>query len=107
METPYADFIRLFNAGQYFEAHAALEVLWKAEQGADRKFFQGMIQIAAVFVHLQRRNMTGARILYEKARLNLEGYGPVFRGVPVPELLQAVAGCLDRQDAACPFKLSP
>ena len=106
MGTRYAEFIRLFNKGHYFEAHEALETLWRTGKDRDRKFFHGMIQIAAVFVHLQRQNRTGARDLYERARRNLEGYGPVFRGVPVPEFLETVAGCLDRQKIVCPFKIS-
>ena len=106
MDSPCAEFVRLFNAGRYFEAHEALDGLWRTGNEGERRFFQGMIQVAGVFIHLEKRNQTGAWDLYEKAYCNLEGYGPAFRGVPVMEFLEAVAGCLDREDAVCPFKLS-
>ena len=36
-----------FNRQLFFECHETLEELWLEERGEDRKFYQGIIQIAA------------------------------------------------------------
>jgi uncharacterized protein len=41
---------RLFDAGEFFEAHEAWEQHWKVVTDAtERRFFQGLIQVAAAF----------------------------------------------------------
>jgi predicted metal-dependent hydrolase len=41
---------RLFDAGAFFNAHEAWEELWRSETDqAQRRFLQGLIQIAAAF----------------------------------------------------------
>lgn len=50
----------LFNDEQFFEAHEEWEQLWKLEAGADKTFLQGLIQVAAHFVHLKKGNWSGA-----------------------------------------------
>ena len=62
----------LFNDGAFFEAHEAWEELWLVEQGRDKTFVQGLILIAAHFVHLKKGNWSGATKValnaYEKLR---------------------------------------
>jgi hypothetical protein len=43
-----------FNAGAFFEAHEDWEDLWHEAEGAERRWLQGLIQIAAAFVHFER-----------------------------------------------------
>ena len=61
----------LFNSGKYFEAHEAWEEVWKHSEGALRNFSQGLIQIAAGCVKIQRRQPAAA------ARLLAKGMGRV------------------------------
>ena len=51
----------LFNGARYWHAHEAWETLWRAAEEQDRDFYQGLIQVAAGLLHLQRRNARGAR----------------------------------------------
>ncbi len=90
----YLQFIRLFNAQKFFEAHEVLELLWREEKGPDRDFYQGLIQIAAVFVHLQKNNLPGAQRLLETAAAYLKPYAPFCHGVLIEELLAAVRQAL-------------
>src|SRR5438034_4268135 len=53
--------VALFNGARYWHAHEAWETLWRASDDEDRDFYQGLIQIAAGLLHLQRRNRRGAR----------------------------------------------
>jgi len=50
----------LFNQREYWSAHEAWEGVWmEAEPGA-KKFYQGLIQLAAGYVKLQQRHYKGA-----------------------------------------------
>ncbi len=85
----------LFNRGAYFEAHEALEDLWRAADPADKLFLQGLTQIAVGMVHHQRGNLVGARSLLPRGMANLEGYPEQHLGIDVAALRVAVTACLD------------
>ena len=70
----------LFNAGKYFEAHEALENVWKAEKGRIRDLYQGILQIAVVYLHITRGNYNGAVKVHERSRKWLEGLPAVCKG---------------------------
>ncbi|MBI3543111.1 MAG: DUF309 domain-containing protein [Deltaproteobacteria bacterium] len=61
---------QLFNDEKFFEAHESWEDLWHVESGRDRVFVQGLIQVAAHFVHVRKGNWSGAKsvaqLAYEK-----------------------------------------
>lgn len=61
----------LFNDEKFFEAHEAWEDLWNLESGRDKTFVQGLIQVAAHFVHLRKGNWSGCRSVAELAREKL------------------------------------
>src|ERR1700730_12698209 len=39
-----------FNTERFFEAHEAWEEVWLASTGTEKRFLQGIIQIAAAFI---------------------------------------------------------
>ena len=52
----YVGFFRCFNAQIYYEAHDVLEEVWLPIRGQPQaKFYQGLIQMAGAFVHLQKK----------------------------------------------------
>ena len=53
--------VALFNGVRYWHAHEAWETLWRSAPDEERDLYQGLIQIAAGLLHLQRRNLRGAR----------------------------------------------
>ncbi len=71
---------RLFNAGEYWEAHEAWEVPWNAAKAAgdttEAQYIQGLILFAAA-IHKRRHydNAAGGRRNFEKALRRLEGLG--------------------------------
>lgn len=67
----FAEGIRCFNEGKFFEAHELWEENWKAAKGTARLFFQGIIQAAVALLHAQRGNYAGAISVYFKSRRNL------------------------------------
>ena len=63
-----AEGLRLFNAGEYFEAHEALEDAWNAEPGKVRELYRGILQIAVVYLHITRGNYNGAVKVYGRSQ---------------------------------------
>jgi predicted metal-dependent hydrolase len=68
--------IRLFNAGEYFECHEALEEIWLPAQGIEREFLHAVIQAAVALYHHQRGNYKGAASVYERSRRKLAALPP-------------------------------
>lgn len=52
--------IQLFNQGDFFAAHEALENAWRAEKSDIRYLYQGILQVGVACYHLQRGNYSGA-----------------------------------------------
>lgn len=90
----YVEFIRLFNDEKFFEAHEVLESIWRKEQSEARDFYHGLIQIAAVFVHIQKGTPEGGKELLKKAAKYLEPYQPVFMGLHLTKLLSETESAL-------------
>jgi predicted metal-dependent hydrolase len=100
----FAQGLRLFNEGRYFECHEAWEEVWKRATGDEKRFYQGLIQAAVAILHAERGNFDGARSLYEKAREKLEGFPSEYAGIALADLRAELArfftGALDQQSVA-------
>lgn len=93
-DDPVEKYARLFNQGHFFEAHEVLEETWKQSSGADREILQGLIQVAAAMVHLQRGTRAGAEELLQKLPVrNLEKVES-WRGIRTARLFHDVLACL-------------
>jgi hypothetical protein len=100
----HREFARLFNEEKFFEAHEVLEDLWRKTAAPSRVYDQGLIQIAAALVHVQKRNTAGALQLLDKAKVNLVSCPPGYQGFAVPSLLENTKCCID---GAAPFPKIP
>ena len=86
-------FLQCFNSGRYFEAHDVLEQTWlPARGGNEARFYQGLIQVAGAFVHLQKRRWQPALSLLRLARVKLRAYPTWHQGLD----LGAVVALIDR-----------
>jgi hypothetical protein len=82
--------IEEFNQQMFFECHETFEELWLEEHGEERRFFQGVIQIAAGFFKLQQGVPVGAIKLWRTGLEKLTPYQPVYLGMNVEALMQSV-----------------
>ncbi len=57
-----------FNGGRHWEAHESWETAWKLIDGAAKQHIQGMIQLAAVIVHLKKGSLLPALELAKLAK---------------------------------------
>ncbi len=91
--------ILLFNSGQYFQAHEALEEAWRQESAPIRDLYRGLLQAAVVYLHASRANYAGAVKVYDRCMRWLRGWPPVCRSVDVARLradLEALRGEIER-----------
>ena len=83
--------IELFNRGEFFEAHEALEDVWRAAPVSEKKFLQGLIQVAVALHHFGNGNLAGARSVLRRAFRNISLYPEGFGGIDSAGLLRSVA----------------
>lgn len=77
-----------FNAGAYFACHETLEGLWLRDETPQRAFYQGLIQIAAAFVHVGRGNPRGVVPLLDAGLAKLAAFPEVCHGLDLRSLRQ-------------------
>jgi hypothetical protein len=100
--------VALFNGVRYWHAHEAWETLWRAAPEDERPFYQGLIQVAAGLLHLQRRNARGARNKLAEGLAKLRPYEPVHRGILVNELMGKGGRVLaELEDGQLPYLIPP
>jgi hypothetical protein len=93
----------LFNGGEYWRAHEALETVWRSiirtaepDAAAEGLIWQGFIQAAAALLHLERGNQHGVTTVGSAALVKLDG--PQHEGVEFEmshfraQLARALAG---------------
>ena len=101
-----AEGLRLFNAGEYFEAHEALEEAWNAEKGKVRDLYQGILQIAVVYLHITRKNYNGAVKVYTRSQKRLKDWPAVCRGIKVEKLRRDAETVIHEVQRLGPERLS-
>ena len=100
--------VALFNGARYWHAHEKWETLWRGAPDEERDFYQGLIKIAAGFLHLGRRNRRGARNKLSEGIAHLEPYGPIHEGIGVSELVGKAKEVLaDLNAGANPYLIPP
>ena len=80
--------INEFNDREYYACHDTLEALWMDSIDPDKKFYQGVLQIAVACYHLHNRNWRGAVTLLGEGIGRLPYYQPVYAGIDVARLIQ-------------------
>ncbi len=99
--------IRLFNAERFFEAHEVLEDAWRAAPQADKKFLQGLTQLAVAFHHYSTGNLVGCRSVMARAIRNISASPNGLFTLQTQEIVDAVAPCLRALDENRPLTELP
>jgi len=103
----WRDGVALFNRRQFFECHERWETLWKRSTGADRLFYQAMIQAAAALLHAAKGNRRGALSLWSKAGEKLDTFGDHFKGVALDRLRAEIGAYVDETATDSPRGTPP
>jgi predicted metal-dependent hydrolase len=79
--------IHEFNAGEFFEQHETLELLWRATPGEIRHLYEGILQIGVGMHHLlKNRNFHGAAVKLDHGIRLLEAFPTTCHGIDIGRL---------------------
>lgn len=93
-ERLYQKGLEAFNSRQFFEAHELWEDVWRETPEPDKKFLQGLIQVAAAFHHHSRTNLLGMQRQLQAGLLKLDAFPEVYGELEIEPLRDAVRGWL-------------
>lgn len=89
-QAPLSDLARhglaLFNHGEYFEAHEALEEAWNGDVTPGRELYRAVLQVAVAYLQIERGNYPGAVKMFLRVRQWIEPLPDTCRGVDVAAL---------------------
>ena len=84
--------IEEFNRREYYACHDTLEALWMEAGEPEKRFYQGILQIAVSLYHLGNENWRGAVMLMGEGIRRLRDYEPSYFGIDVETLVtQSIA----------------
>ncbi len=103
----YREGIERFNHAAFFDAHEVLEDVWRAAPAAEKKFLQGLIQVAVALYHHGNGNSVGARSVLRRASRNLSRYPENFGGINSALLLSSISAWQRALDEGTPVPPLP
>lgn len=78
--------LELFNHGEYFEAHEALEAAWNEDDTPGRELYRAILQVAVAYLQIERGNYNGAIKMFLRLRQWIDPLPETCRGVDVSRL---------------------
>ena len=87
-DSELASAIDQFNRQDFYACHDTLEALWVEAPTDEKKFYQGLLQVAVAYYHLGNSNWRGAVVLLGEGRFRLLSYAPSYAGIDVAQLRQ-------------------
>ncbi len=91
--------VALFNGGEYWESHEAWEDLWREGNPTERLFYQGLIQVAAGFVKIQKVWHAPAVLNLQKGLSKLEVLGDPDVPIDLPAFVRETRAVLENLKA--------
>jgi uncharacterized protein len=73
--------VEQFNQGEFYACHDTLEAVWIEAPEADKKFYQGILQIAVALYHLGNQNWRGGVILTGEGLNRLRSFPDDYAGL--------------------------
>jgi uncharacterized protein len=93
-----------FNQQQFYACHDTLEAIWVDALEIDKRFYQGILQVAVGCYHLSNDNLRGAIILLGEAVRRLCDYQPDYEEIDVEQLLTQTMALLQALQQLPPEK---
>jgi predicted metal-dependent hydrolase len=88
--------IEQFNAGEFFEQHETLELLWRDTRAPVRGLYHGILQVGVGFHHWRNGNFHGASTLLEEGIRRLRPFAPRCQGIEVDALVADAIAARER-----------
>lgn len=81
--------VQQFNQGDYYACHDTLEALWMEAGDPERRFYQGLLQIAVGYYHFTNNNWRGCLIVLGEGIAKLSDYYPSFLELEMESFVKA------------------
>jgi len=91
------DGIFYFNNERFWESHEALEGAWKQCQDDEKELIQGIILVAAAFVHYQKYENEICLSVLNRALKKLHGKSGEYHNVSIDSIKQNLIEMLDKK----------
>jgi len=88
--------IELFDAGEFFEQHETLELVWRETRAPVRGLYHGILQVGVGFHHWRNGNYHGASTLLDEGIERLRPFAPRCQGVDVASLIADATAARER-----------
>ncbi len=73
--------VQLFNDEKYWQAHEVLEYVWKNATGVEKEILNGIILVAAAFVHDQKDEQDVCISILERAIKKFDHASGIYHGI--------------------------
>jgi replication-associated recombination protein RarA len=83
--------VELFNDERYWEAHEALEYVWKNATGTEKEILNGIILVAAAFVHDEKDEQDISISILRRAKRKLDRTGDKYYGINTGKIVDALS----------------
>ena len=84
-----------FNAQKYWSAHELLESVWKNSEGNEKEILNGIILVAAAFVHEEKDEADICISILKRAIKKLENGAGNYRGIDIDKLKEHVVKIIE------------
>src|SRR5919107_1761896 len=83
--------VQLFNDERYWEAHEALEYVWKNATGIEKELLNGIILVAAAFVHDEKDEQDVCISILQRARKKLDRDSGIYQGIDTNRIAEMIS----------------
>ena len=83
--------VELFNDERYWEAHEALEYVWKNATGTEKEILNGIILVAAAFVHDEKDEQDICISILHRARKKLDQTSGKYYGIDTSRVADMIS----------------
>ena len=83
--------MQLFNDEKYWQAHEVLEYVWKNESGIEKDILNGIILVAAAFVHDEKDEPDVCIAILQRARKKLGRASGTYYGIDLSRIADRIS----------------
>jgi len=83
--------VELFNDERYWEAHEVLEYVWKNAAGTEKEILNGIILVAAAFVHDEKDEQDISISILQRAKRKLDRTANKYYEIDIAQIVQELS----------------
>lgn len=87
--------VQLFNDERYWEAHESLEYVWKNATGTEKETLNGIILVAAAFVHHEKDELDICVSILRRAKRKLDRASDEYYGINIAKVVEVLSDIID------------